>query len=470
MKIKLGLENLTPNLVNKYCHGELVTVSGAEHNIEYVCTDSREVDEKTLFIVTVGERVDGHSFISSAIEKGCRAFLCQYVPEGVDKEGCAFVVVPDSVAAISSLAKGYRASNRLKNIAITGSVGKTTTKELVSSVIRQKYSAYNTDGNFNSVIGMPMSLMEAPSDAQMGIFEMGMSGFSEIHSMSTCACPDIAIVTNIGSSHLEYLKTRENICKAKLEIADGLSVGGYLLLNGDEPLLQNAQGITGREDIKYIYVSVDGNKDADYVAQNIRLFEAYSLFDINVGGRIIRDVRVEIPGKHLVFNATMCFAVGEIAGLNEEEIRRGILSYKPVGNRQNIYVKNSVRVIADCYNAAPESMRAAIGVLSTFSGRKIAVLGDMLELGENSSLMHREIGQFLLGRADVLFAYGENAKDIALGAVSAGIPENNVFHFDKAESDAMACALNKTVNEGDTLLFKGSRAMKLEIIIEKLEI
>ena len=467
MKIKLGLENLSPDKVAEYCSGNLVG-DGIQNKIEYVCTDSREVDDKTLFIVTVGERVDGHSFIASAMEKGCKSFLCQYVPEGIDTTGCAFVAVPDSVAAISLLAKGYRGSLAIKNIAITGSVGKTTTKELVSSVIRQRYAAYNTDGNFNSVIGMPLSLMEAPKDAEMGIFEMGMSGFGEIHSMSTCATPKLAIVTNIGSSHLEYLKTRENICRAKLEIADGLVSGGYLLLNGDEPLLKDARGITGRDDINYVYVSLGKCEYADYRAVNIRLFEDHSLFDIEADGKTVYDVRADIPGIHIVFNSLMAYAAASISGLSEEEIRRGILSYVPCGNRQNIYVKSGVRIIADCYNAAPESMRAALGVLSTFSGRRIAVLGDMLELGEDSNRMHREIGEFLSGRADILFAYGENAKNIADGAKRAGI--SAIYHFEKSDADSLTDKLKYVLREGDTVLFKGSRALRLEAIIEKLEI
>ncbi len=467
MKIKLGYENLSPDTVAEYCSGILVG-GEIDHKIEYVCTDSREVDEKTLFIVTVGERVDGHSFIGSAMEKGCKCFLCQYVPEGIDTTGGAFIVVPDSVAAISFLAKGYRGGTEIQNIAITGSVGKTTTKELVSAVMRQKYKAYNTDGNFNSVIGMPLSLMEAPADAEMGIFEMGMSGFGEIHSMSMCATPSLAIVTNIGSSHLEYLKTRENICRAKLEIADGLMSGGYLLLNSDEPLLREARSITGRDDINYIYVSLGECENADYKAVNIRLFEEYSLFDIEAKGIRVQDVRVDIPGIHIVFNSLMAYAAANISGLSEDEIRRGILSYVPCGNRQNIYVKSGVRIIADCYNAAPESMRAALGVLSTFSGRRIAVLGDMLELGEDSDRMHGEIGEYLLGRADILFAYGENAKKIVDGAKRVVI--SAIYHFEKSEADSLTAELNSALREGDTVLFKGSRAMKLETIIEKLEI
>lgn len=468
MKIKLGLEKLSMTDIARHCNGRLVSPCGFDIKAEYVCTDSREVDEKTLFIVTVGERVDGHKFIDSAKMAGCRCFLCQYIPDEIDTEDCAFVVVPDSIAAFSGLARGYRSERMLTSIAVTGSVGKTTTKELVASVMRQRYSIYCTDGNFNSVIGMPMSLMEMPADRELGVFEMGMSGFGEISSMSNCATPSVAIVTNIGTSHLEYLKTRENICRAKLEIAQGLISGGSLILNGDEPLLASAQGIVCRDDIKYIYVSLGENRNADYLAENIRLFDSYSLFDINAHGRIMKDIRVEIPGKHIVFNSLCAYAAAEELGLTEAQYRQGLLNYVPVGNRQNIYDKNGVKIIADCYNAAPESMRAAISVLCGFDGRKLAVLGDMKELGAESDSLHFELGEYIADKCDMLFTLGESAKKIADGSAFAGLSANMIFSFDDA--DELLKKLNATVSCGDVVLFKASRAMKLENIIEKLEI
>ena len=467
MKIKLGLEKLSVYDVAKYCGGRLVSSDGSDVNIEYVCTDSREADEKTLFIVTVGERVDGHNFIEGAIKLGCRCFLCQYIPKGIDTSACAFVTVDDSVAAFSSLASGYRSEKRLRSVAITGSVGKTTTKEITASVMRQKYNVYCTDGNFNSVIGMPMSLMEVPSDRDLGVFEMGMSGFDEIRSMSNCARPSVAIVTNIGTSHLEYLKTRENICRAKLEIADGLECGGHIILNGDEPLLSEAKKIVGRYDINYVYVSLGENPDAHYRAENIRSFDSFSLFDINAGGRLVTDVRVDIPGRHIIINSLCAYAASEILGITEEQYRAGLLSYVPVGNRQNIYDKNGVKIIADCYNAAPESMRAAISVLCGFEGRKIAVLGDMKELGDNSDRLHFELGEYIAGKCDVLLTLGESAKKIADGASFAGLSYDSIYSF--CDADELTEKLNEIKTSGDVILFKASRAMKLENIIEKME-
>lgn len=467
MKIKLGLEKLSVYDVAKHCHGTLICPDGFDINIEHVCTDSREVDEKTLFIVTVGERVDGHKFIESARNAGCRCFLCQYVPDGIDISDCAFVVVDDSVAAFSNLARGYRSNNKLPSIGVTGSVGKTTTKELVASVMREKYNVYCTDGNFNSVIGMPMSLMEVTDERNLGVFEMGMSGFGEILSMSDCASPSVAIVTNIGTSHLEYLKTRENICRAKLEIAHGLVSGGALILNGDEPLLRNAKDIVCRSDLRYIYVSLEDNANADYFAENVRLFDSYSLFDIRTDNKTVRDVRVDIPGKHIVFNSLCAYAASALLGLSEEQYRAGLANYRPVGNRQNIYDKNGIKIIADCYNAAPESMRAAISVMSGFSGRKVAVLGDMKELGADSDKLHFELGEHLADKVDLLFTLGESAGKIADGASFAGFSRDSIYSF--CDADELAKNLNEIKASGDVILFKASRAMKLENIIDKLE-
>ncbi len=471
MKINLGLESISVCDVADFCCGELKCADGLNIKIKNVCTDSRETDENSLFIVTVGERVDGHNYIGSAIERGCRCFLCQYVPNDIDADMCAFIVVPDSVSAISALAKGYRAAKKLDSIAITGSVGKTTTKELVASIIREKYITYGTDGNFNSVIGMPMSLMEAPEDTEMGIFEMGMSAMGEISSMSRCAEPCIAIVTNIGTSHLEYLKSRENICRAKLEIAEGLRAGGKLLLNADEPLLMGAREIVGRDDIEYIYISAKGNERTRYRAENIRISSQGSDFDLYADGKHICDIHINAVGEHIVFNAVLAYAAADIAGLCDEEIRRGLLKYKPAGDRQNIYKKGNITVIADCYNAAPESMRAALGVLSAIEGeRKIAVLGDMKELGESSDSLHFALGEQVFSACDMLLTLGESAKMIAMGAKSAGLADENIFSFEPSMYDELASALNLTIHDGDAVLFKASRAMRLENIIEKLKI
>ncbi len=468
MKIKLGLGKTDMERIAEWCGGELYDFTGDDGcEFEYVCTDSREADEKTMFVATRGERVDGHDYISRAIDAGCRCVLCEYVPTDISGRAAAYAVVENSIDAFADCARGYRAENRLKSIAITGSVGKTTTKELTSCVMQKGFKTYSTIGNFNSVIGMPMSLMEAESECEAAVFEMGMSGFGEISRMTRAACPDIAMVTNIGTSHLEYLKTRENIAKAKLEIAEGLSAGGYLLLNGDEPLLRRS---FHKAPYKVLYVGFDDK--CDVVAKNIRVGSDGTVFDLEGLGKTLKDLKISLIGRHFVYNAGFAATAGMLMGIDEENIKSGLASYVSVGMRQNISVRDGIVVIADCYNAAPESMRGAIDTLSSLeiSGRRIAVLGDMRELGEDSDALHRAIGEYAVASGiDMLFTLGESGALIAENAIKHGMKADCVFaERDGSAFERIVDEIKGRIADGDAVLFKASRAMKLENVIEML--
>ena len=470
MKIKLGLGKISMEKITEYAKGELYNFAPDVCQITHICTDSREADENTLFIATRGERVDGHDYILSASERGCKCFVCEYVPSDASGKALAFCVVENSLEAFANIGRGYRGQSPIKSVAITGSVGKTTTKELMACVTRECYNTYSTSGNFNSVIGMPMSLMEADGECELGVFEMGMSGFSEISAMSRAAEPDIGLVVNIGSSHLEYLGTRANIAKAKLEIADGMKSGGTLILNGDEPLLKNAREITRRDDINYVYTSVLGSEGATYRAENIRLSDSGSVFDMYADGETISDIEICVPGIHVVNNALMVLTAAHILGIDVEKMKAGIKKYIPVGDRQRIFDKGDFKIIADCYNAAPESMRAALDVLNTVAhgGRKIAVLGDMKELGKNSDSLHFDLGQHVARVADILITIGESAALIADGASYSDMDKNNIYKLSADEINAACEKIREIGQKGDTVLVKASRSMKLERIIEEL--
>lgn len=465
MKIKLGLGRESMRNIAEYCGGELYDFSGsAGCEFEYVCTDSREADEKTMFIATRGERVDGHDYIVKAIEQGCRCVLCEYVPTNISGRAVAYVVVDNSIKAFADCAKGYRSGSFLPAVAITGSVGKTTTKELCASILQRAFRLYYTQGNFNSVIGMPMSLMEAGKEHNAAVFEMGMSGFGEIRSMSRAATPMIAMVTNVGSSHLEYLKTRENIAKAKLEIGEGLVDGGYLLLNGDEPLLENHYSD------RYESAYVGFGDECSFHIENVRVDTDGTRFDLRYLGRTYFDLKINLVGRHFAYNAAFAVAAALLMGVGEQEIYAGLVDYKPQNMRMDISERNGVTVIADCYNAAPESMRGAIDTLAALpvKGKRIAVLGDMKELGSASDDLHRSVGRYLAVKGvDALFAVGESGALIADGAESGGLREIS-FERDGTAYDAMAERLKKMISAGDAVLFKASRAMALEKLIEKL--
>lgn len=467
MKIKLGMNKASMRNVADYCYGELYDFTGdLGCEFEYVCTDSREADENTMFVATRGERVDGHDYIIKAIEAGCRCILCEYVPTNIAGKSVAYVVVENSIDAFADCAKGYRGEAYMPTVAITGSVGKTTTKELCAAILTRQFKTYFTEGNFNSVIGMPMSLMAAEGDCTAAVFEMGMSGFGEVRSMSRTACPTIAMVTNVGSSHLEYLGTRENIARAKLEIGEGIIDGGFLLLNGDEPLLRDHYSD------RYDTIYVGFGEDCTFNVSNVRVESDGTYFDLSVPRGYFYDLKISLIGAHFAYNAAFAAAAAYLLGVDQRDIRAGLSSYVPGNMRMNIYEKNGFTVIADCYNAAPESMRGAINTLSALnvSGRRVAVLGDMKELGKDSDEMHKDIGRYIREKGiDLLFTLGQSGKLIADAVIELGMDSDCVFSVEEADGkDALAALIKERISVGDTLLFKASRSMRLEEVIDRI--
>ena len=466
MKIKLGLRRADIEYFCTLCDG--TQMGEAEGNVEFVCTDSREVDGKTMFVVTVGERVDGHDYMLAAAKNGCRFFLCQRVPEELENSRYEYaaIVVDDSVKALAKIAEGYLDTLKMKKVAVTGSVGKTTTKEFIYAVLKDSFKTHKTKANHNSTIGMPMSMLEASNENNAAVIEMGMSGFGEIELMSNTAKPDIACITNIGSSHLELLGSRENICRAKLEIISGMS-GGTVILNGDEPLLENADVGENRR----IFVGVE-NKNCDVLAANLRYCDEGSVFDIVCGDKIYSDVEISVIGKQFVYASLFAFAVGRELGMSAENIISGLKNFENADMRQNIYEVGGITIIEDCYNASPESMRAAIDVLKTLSkskkgSRMTALLGDMRELGENSKSFHREVGVYFGQKGGkILMTMGMLARDIAFGAHEGGLLEKNVYvTTDYNNVERIGDTLLDILREGDILLVKASRAVGAERIV-----
>lgn len=449
-----------------------------ETTITHICTDSREADGETLFCAIRGERVDGHHYMAKAAELGGRVFLCERIPEEVFSESCAFVVVEDTVAALSALALSRREGEmkELSVVAITGSVGKTTTKEMTAAVLSVGKTLFKKEGNFNSTIGLPLSFMEIAPDTECAVLEMGMSSRGEIAAMTQAVRPRIAVVANIGSSHLEYLGTRENITRAKLEIALGLSEGDTLLINGDEPLLAKLGQDFGEDlpvipaGIHVLRVSLAGDANADYQAMNITSREGGMVFDLATPHGVWRELCVPSVGGHFVWAASFAAAVGQLLGLTEGQVREGLSSYRPAAMRQDIRQLGGVTLMVDCYNAAPESMKAALSALSLIAGshRRIAVLGDMKELGENTVALHRSVGQLAAESGiDLLITVGELGAEIATGAVKAGMSPDAVrITGGKDTYETTADYLKSILREGDHVLFKASRSMALETVVE----
>lgn len=465
MKIKLGLGRLSADKVAEICGGTVYSV-GCEHKVlfETVCTDSREADDTSMFVAIRGERVDGHSYISNVVKAGCRCVIAERVP--LDVKGVSVIIVQDSVRAIRDIAEYVKAQVDVITVAVTGSVGKTTTKEFLSAVLDRKFHLYKTEGNFNSTIGMPMSMLELSQRNDAAVFEMGMSGLGEIEYMSEAAKPDIAIITNIGSSHLEMLGSRENIRRAKMEITAGLKDGGTLFLNGDEPLL------LGHESDRYnvLYFGMK-NEECDYFASNIRNTENGLVFDMRTPNGEFKNIEINLVGAHNVYNAMVAFSTGLKMNMAEADIRAGLLSYRAAKMRQNIYTVGGITVIEDCYNASPESMSAAINVLDDTAkargGRMIAFLGDMRELGNTTATLHSGVGSYLAEKkADFLFTYGElSSKNLADGALKNGMSEKQIFRNPETNAEAVGKKLLSILKEGDVLLVKASRGLAAENVL-----
>ncbi len=444
--------------------------------VSHICTDSREADASTLFCAIRGERVDGHDYVAKAAELGSAVFLCERIPDAMPAVYAA-VLVPDTVEALGRLAAARRDGElrRLPVVAVTGSVGKTTTKEMIYAVLSSAGEIFKKDGNYNSTIGLPMSFMEIPCSAGGAVLEMGMSSRREISAMTAAVRPDVAVISNVGSSHLEYLGTRENIARAKLEIAEGLREDGALLINGDEPLLRAVGQDFETEKpvipshVRVLRLSLAGDEDADYTACNMDSRDGGMIFDLMTPQGLWRELWVPAVGEHMVWAAGFAAAVGQLRGLSEGQVKAGLAAYRPADMRQDIRTVAGVTIIKDCYNAAPESMHAALKVLGlTPASRRIAVLGDMKELGAQTAELHKRVGAEVarLG-IDSLIAVGELGALIARGALEAGMPAEAISCVSGVdEYIAFAEKLASSLQAGDGILFKASRAMALEKMAE----
>jgi UDP-N-acetylmuramoyl-tripeptide--D-alanyl-D-alanine ligase len=463
MYLGLTQSGLTLGEAADFCGGKLF---GADKNSRFFSysTDSRKISGGELFFALSGEKFDAHAFVPDVISAGA---LCAVVSKP-QAENIPHILVADTRAALGAFAKNYYARFCSLTVGVTGSVGKTTTKEFIAAVLAKKYETAKTQGNFNNEIGLPMTLLafEAPKNALVA--EMGMSARGEISRLTRIARPDIAVITNIGSSHLENLGTRENIALAKLEITEGLTEGGLLIANGDEPLLAHAKSVFENT----VFVSLI-DKNCDYFAYNIKEEAGFTSFTYNSPKYTGENAKIPAAGRHNVYNALCAVAVGEAAGLTREQISAGLLAFTGAAMRAEAKKRGDVTVVEDCYNASPESMRASLDVLAGGAygkGRKIAFLGEMRELGADSAKMHFGVGKYAAEKGiDVLFTFGENALEIARGAESAGMAAENIFRITDVENaDAAAEKLKETIKKDDVILFKASRALRLERVSAKI--
>ena len=415
--------------------------------------DTRKLQKGQLFIALKGAR-DGHDFIPAALEKGAAAVLCTRC----DGDYPA-IVVEDTRIALGDIARGERQKIGMKVVGITGSVGKSTTKEMVAAVLETTYRVGKTPVNHNNDIGMPMAVLAMDSATEVAVLEMGMNHFREIAYLTSIAKPDVAAIINIGTMHIEHLGSQEGILQAKLEILEGMPSDGRIVLNGDDSLLWNHRRLGG---IQADYFGVH-NPQSNVRAENVRQEDGFLRFTAKTPAGDF-PVEMELEGEHYVLDALAAITVGLNMGVAPEKIQKGLAGFRNMEGRQEIFQKNGYTIIKDCYNAGPESMAAALAVLGSKEGRRVAVLGDMLELGVRTQAEHYKVGRIAAEKANVLLAYGENSVRMIYGAITGGMTRHAARAFtDRAR---LISVLKQTARPGDVILFKGSRGMRMELVLE----
>ena len=424
-------------------------------------TDSRSIHPGALFIPLVGERFDGHAYLNSALESGAAGCLTareqeRYLP------GKFYVRVDDTEAALSRLAAWYRDRFPIPFIGVTGSVGKTTAKDMLAAVLGVRYKVLKTEGNHNNNIGLPLTLLELDSGHQIAVLEMGMDKFGEIDYLASIVRPDVGIITNIGDAHIERLGSRENILRAKCELLPHIKKDGVVILNGDDPLLL---GLEGKTPVPALYCG-----QGEGCAYRARVTGGDGVSHIHCRRTtpgMDREVKIPALGEHMVYPALMAAAVGERFGLTPDQIERGVGQFVPTRMRMNVLHRGGgITILDDTYNANPQSMRAAVSVLAdSQSSSKVAVLGDMLELGPFAPALHAGVGEYLgeVG-VDCLVAVGQLSEHIAQGAEQSGVPLV-IRCRDREEAKGV---LSRVVRPDCTVLVKASRGMKLEELTARL--
>ena len=452
------LQQMTLENIARACGGTYVgedTLRGSE--ITGAVIDSRQVEPGYLYIPIRGERVDGHRFIPDVFEKGALAVLSE---EPLENPAGPYILVASSEQALKDIAEFYRTTLAIKIIGITGSVGKTSTKEMISAVLEQKYNVLKTEGNFNNEIGLPLTILRIRREHEAAVVEMGISEFGEMHRIAKVAKPDICVMTNIGQCHLENLIDRDGILRAKSEIFDFMNQEGTVIVNGDDDKLATIHDVYGKAPITF-----GMNKDnaiwADHI-ENRGLLGSRA--DIHMGDVLVH-ANIPLPGEHMIYNAMAAAAVGVQFDMMKEEITAGISHVEAVAGRSHLIEAGDKVVIDDCYNANPVSMKAAIDLLATAPGRKVAILGDMFELGENERAMHREVGQYAAEKGiDLILCVGGLSSEMYEGAAEKG---GEARHFETRE--ALEAVLQDLLQPGDTVLVKASHSMAFENIVQNIQ-
>ena len=454
------MNNMTLKAIANACGGTYHgPAANLEKCVEGIAIDSRKIEAGWLFAATVGERVDGHSFIESCYEKGALCCLGEKAPVC---ENQSYIQVVSTFQALKDIAEYYRSTLKIPVVGITGSVGKTSTKEMIASVLGAKFNTLKTAGNFNNEVGLPLTVFNIREKHEAAVLEMGISDFGEMHRLSKIARPDLCVMTNIGLCHLEFLGDRDGVLRAKSEIFDFAAEGAKAIVNGDDDKLRT---LKSRENLDVTLFGMESGNDI--YAKNVENLGLDGLkcdFSTPAGDF---SAHIHIPGMHMVYNALAGTCVGLACGLTLDEIKTGIENAQTISGRNNIIHTEKYTIMDDCYNANPVSMKASLDVLSSALGRKVAILGDMGELGAEEAALHYTVGEHAAKKQiDLLLCVGTLSEEIVKGAKAVN-PEMDAYVFSNKEE--LLDKLSEFLNDGDSILIKASHFMQFEKIVTALQ-
>lgn len=452
------MKKLTMKQIEAGTGGRLICGDG-EKTVEKICTDSRKAESGDLFFALIGDNHDAHKYLPQVAESGCSCAVIS--DEKQCPAGMTAVLVEDTTRALQQLASWYLPQLDMKKIAVTGSTGKTSTRDLTWYVCSEKFKTQKNVGNLNNHLGVPMTILSFEEDTEVGILEMGMDKFGEIDLLADIARPDIGLITNIGMSHIENLGSRDGIFRAKMELTNYFDESNVLIAARDDEFL-NRERIGG----SYTLITAGADGRCDYIISDIDDFGAEGIqFNLEHNGQV-QMFRLPVPGRHNAFNAALAVAAGAELGISMEEAARGLAKTQLTDKRLTVREHSGIKMIDDTYNASPDSMKAAIDVLMKTRGeRRAAILGDMFELGDDSESQHELVGRYAAQqKVELLVAIGENSLAMARGARDEGM-ENVLYYKDK---DAFFAEMESVIKSGDVILFKGSRGMEMDKIVKRI--
>lgn len=442
--------------------GKLVSNMSESSTVNDIVIDSRKANKDNAFVAIIGENLDGHNFINLAIDQGCKTIIKNKNNNvDIDNREVNVIEVENTEIALGDIARFYKEKFEIPFIAVTGSVGKTTTRDMVYSTISTKYNSLKNVGNLNNQFGVPLTLFNLNKEHEAAIIEMGMSNFNEIEYLSNIVKPQIGIISNIGYSHVEHLGSREGIFKAKMEIATNFDESSLLIVNGDDDYLKTLKS----KNLVYNLKTFGFEKDNDIYCDSYEIMDDSINFVAVINGQK-EEFFIPTVGKHNIYNAMAAILVGINLNMTLDEIKSGLKNFQCTKNRLDIIKTNNITIIDSVYNAGIDSMNATLSILGRYNNRRVAILGDMFEMGDYAEFAHRQVGKFAANNMDVMVAIGKDAEYIVKELIETGVNPENLYHFNTKEE--AIDRLDNIIKENDVVLVKASRGMHLEKVVEYL--